>query len=102
MVPRLTRVVFVFNPNISRYSDAYVQTAQAAAPSLALEVSTAPTHGDGDVEAVIAGLAKNPSIGLIFLPDVFAVVHHQQIVDLVTKERVPPSILFAFSQKRAA
>jgi len=39
---------------------------------------------------------------LIFLPDVFAVVHHQQIVDLVTKERVPPSILFAFSQKRAA
>jgi putative tryptophan/tyrosine transport system substrate-binding protein len=46
-------------------------------------------RNDGEIEGVIAALAKEPGNGLIFIPDIFAVARHQQIIALVAKDSIP-------------
>src|SRR5262249_10575605 len=68
MVPSLKRVAVVFNPDTPQ-SKFYLNAVGAAASTLDLELLTTPLHNAAEIEPTIANFARQPNIGLIFLPN---------------------------------
>jgi putative ABC transport system substrate-binding protein len=62
---------------------------QAAASSLAIQISNAPVHAKDEIEGVIAAQARNPGGGLIVMPDSFHVVNRELIIALAARYGVP-------------
>jgi ABC-type uncharacterized transport system substrate-binding protein len=89
MLPSLTRVALVFNPETSPESKLFVSAVEAAAPSLGVEVMTAPVHSTAEIEATLARLSREPNIGLIFPTGVFMGLRAKLIVETVARYRLP-------------
>jgi putative ABC transport system substrate-binding protein len=89
MAPSIARVAIVFNPEFSPQSKRYVRAAEAAAPSLGVEVMTAPVHSTPEIEATLARLAREPNIGLIFPTGAFMGSRAKLIVETVARYRLP-------------
>lgn len=90
VAPRVVRVSLMFNPATAPGGGLnYVRLAEAAAPSVGVQVSAAKVHDVGDIERGIAAIAGEANGALITLPDVFLTVHRELIVELVSRYRVP-------------
>src|SRR5262249_34919939 len=59
-----------------------------AAPSLGVEIILRPVHNAADVESTLASLAREPNIGLVFLPDTSGALRGG-IVATVAQYRLP-------------
>jgi len=89
IAPRVSRVAFLFNPATTPYRDIYLKPFKAAAESLAVEAIAAPVHDRAELESVVAAHAREPSAGLIVMPDGFLNVHRAEIVALAARYRLP-------------
>jgi putative tryptophan/tyrosine transport system substrate-binding protein len=95
IVPRLARASYMFYPRADLNQIAQ-QPLELAARSHGIELIAAPTQNEADIERVIAGLAGDPTTGLIVAGDPF--FGSQRNLDLVTslavRHRVPA--IYAF------
>jgi len=89
IAPRTERVTLLFNPATTSPIQFYMSSIQAAASSLAVQVSAAPVHTKDEIEGVIAEQARDPGGGLIVMPDVFNVANRDVIIGLVARHGVP-------------
>ena len=89
MAPSIGRVVLIFNPETSPQSKLFVSAAEAAAPSLGIEVTAAPVYSSSDFQAVLARLSREPNIGLIFPQGLFTSLRAKLIVESVARYRLP-------------
>jgi putative ABC transport system substrate-binding protein len=90
IAPAIARVTIIFNPATAPSGGMeFLRFAEAAAPSVGVQLSVAPVHDSAEIERVIAAVAREPNGGLINLPDVFLVVHRELILDLTARYRVP-------------
>jgi len=88
VAPAITRVAVMFNPDTAPDRGSYfLRPVEAAAPSLHVEVVSAPVHNDAEIESAIATLV--PGTGLIVMPDIFILAHREQILALVDRHRLP-------------
>jgi hypothetical protein len=56
----------MFNPDIATAS-VYMPSLEAAARSLKVVLIMAPVHGDGEIEATINALGREPGGGLVVM-----------------------------------
>jgi putative ABC transport system substrate-binding protein len=89
LVPGLTRVAIMFNPETAPFSGNFLREIEAVASSFAVEPAAAPVHDDVEIARALASLGREPRGGLIALPEVFLVVHRESIAALAAKYRVP-------------
>ena len=89
IAPRTVRVALLFNPATVVPLKIYMPSIQAAASSLAIQVSTAPVHAKDEIEGVIAAQARNPGGGLIVTPDSFTTANRELISALAARYGVP-------------
>jgi len=89
LVPRVTRIAFVFNPVTAPYFEYYLSPFKNAAPSLSVEAIAAPVHNLTELESIIAAQAREPQGGLIVMPDPFLNGHRAEITSLAARYRVP-------------
>jgi putative ABC transport system substrate-binding protein len=89
IAPRTVRVALLFNPATAVPLKIYMPSIQAAASSLAVEVSAAPVHAKDEIEGVIAAQARSPGGGLIVMPDVFTTENRELISALAARYGVP-------------
>lgn len=90
IAPSLSRVAFVINPKTAAYYDYYLRAAQAAASSLAIELVFAPIENSAaDIERAIGSFAHAPNGGLLLPPDTNTNLHHDLIIGLATRHRLP-------------
>src|SRR5262249_34447360 len=89
MVPTLQHVAVVFNPETSAQSQHFLRAIRAVAPSVGVEVTTAPVHSTAEIEAAIAAVSRKPNGGLIFPTDSFTQVHAPLIAEVTARLRVP-------------
>jgi putative tryptophan/tyrosine transport system substrate-binding protein len=90
IAPRITRAAAMFNPDTSPDGGAFFVTEfEAAARLLKVATIAAPVSSDADIEAVIAGLGREPDGGLVVTPDVFTVNHRASIISLASQYNVP-------------
>jgi putative ABC transport system substrate-binding protein len=92
--PGISRVVLLFNPEMSPQYFLYLRAFEAIPRSVAVEVTAAPVRDTGEVEAAFAKLGREPGGGLIVAPDVFTVVHHQLFIRLAQQHRLPAIYLY--------
>ena len=101
IAPDITRVAFLFNPQTAAGGGSYfLRPIDAAASTLKLKVVMALVHDDEEIEAAFAALSREPSSGVVLLPDVFTVAHHQQVIALAERYRVPTVYSYRFMVER--
>jgi putative ABC transport system substrate-binding protein len=88
ITPGLKRAAIMFNPDTAAAS-AYMPSLEMAAPSLRIVLSTAPIHGDVEIETTITTLGSEPGGGLIVMPDFFTTAHRASIILAAARNKVP-------------
>ena len=94
--PRVTRVALVFNPKSAPYADLFLRPVEAAAPSFSVSPIAAAVRDPADVDRVFKALAREPSGGLMVLPDISMTNYREAIVALAARHRVPAIYPFRF------
>jgi putative ABC transport system substrate-binding protein len=90
MAPGVRRVGIMFNPEPGAGGGLYfVQPAEAAALSLAMEPVRLMVQSPTDIERSLEAFAREPSGGLITPPDTVTNLHRNLIVTLAARYRLP-------------
>jgi putative tryptophan/tyrosine transport system substrate-binding protein len=88
IAPGLKRAAIIFNPGTAPVS-AFMPSFETAARSLNVVPTIAPVHGDGEIEAAIIALGREPGGGLVVFSDVFTVEHRAPIISAAARNNVP-------------
>jgi putative ABC transport system substrate-binding protein len=87
--PRLVRVAFIANPKFRGYNY-FRRFAEAAAPSLALELVPSPISNEAaDVERAIESFARISDGALLVVPDATIRAHRDLVIALAARLRLP-------------
>lgn len=89
IAPQVTRVAVMFNPQTAPYAEIYLRSMETAGTKFGVTPFASPVHHEADIEAVIAGLGREPGSGLIAMTDSFMTVHRKAIVELAMRHKVP-------------
>jgi len=96
IAPQVARVVLIFDPDTVPYA-AFVHSAEAAAPSFAVQTFPPPVHDPTEIETVIKAFAQEPNGVLLVLPDITMNIHRQRVIGLAAKYRLPAVYGFRFA-----
>jgi putative tryptophan/tyrosine transport system substrate-binding protein len=88
IAPRLARTALMADPK-SPVFDYFVRSANAASPSLAIEVVPGPVENAADIERVFDAFARQSDGGLLLPPDITTLTHRDLIVALAARHRLP-------------
>src|SRR5262245_29315612 len=101
IAPQITRIVFLFNPQAAAGGGSYfLRPIDAAASTLKVKAVMALVHDNDDIEAAFAALAGQSGVGVVLLPDIFTVAHHQLAIALAARHRVPTIYPYRFMVER--
>jgi putative ABC transport system substrate-binding protein len=89
IAPRVARVTLLFNPPTATFVEGYLNPFKAAAASLGAEAIVAPVNDMPGVESLVTTEAREPSSGLVVIPDAFTVGHRAEITALAARYHVP-------------
>jgi putative ABC transport system substrate-binding protein len=88
IAPRLARAAVMGNRKAASL-DYFMRSAQAVAPSLAVEVVANHVETAADIERAIESVARVPDSGLILPPDSTTIAHRDLIIALAARHRLP-------------
>ena len=94
IAPDIERVGFILNPETPP-NVGFLQTAEAAAPVLKINVSALGVHNRDEIERAVTGFADEPKGGLIVAPHAITVTNSELIVELAARHRLPSIYPFA-------
>jgi len=89
ITPPVARVAVLYNPATAPFAGLMMRAIEGAALSLAVTVRAAPVHDDAEIEAILAGLAREERGGLLVLPESFTNTHRAAIVASAARHRLP-------------
>jgi putative tryptophan/tyrosine transport system substrate-binding protein len=93
IAPRIARAALVGDPNTPTY-DYFMRTAEAVAPSLAIELVPSPVQTTADIERAIESFARAPDGGLFLPPNNTTFLHRDRIIALAARHRLPAVYAF--------
>jgi putative ABC transport system substrate-binding protein len=94
--PAIRRVAMLYNPATAPFAAYFLQPFEAAGPELAVQTSAVPINSDADVERAMTALASQPGGAFVVLPDAFAIIHRNRIVELAARYRLPAVYPYRF------
>jgi putative ABC transport system substrate-binding protein len=96
ITPPVAHVAVLFNPATAPYAGLMMRAIEDVARSLAVTARAAAVKDDAEIEAMMAGLAREERGGLLVLPGVFPNVHSNAIVTLGARHRLPAIYPYRF------
>jgi ABC-type uncharacterized transport system substrate-binding protein len=96
VAPAVTRVDFMFNPDMSAYYDQFLPDFEADARQYPIKLTVARVGTAAEIDAAIAKLAAAPGGGLMVPPDAYTLVHRDLIVRSTAQHRIPA--IYAYRQ----
>jgi putative ABC transport system substrate-binding protein len=87
--PRIARVAVIYNPQTAPFAGLFLRSVQSAAPTFTVETVAMPIRSDAEIEAALTMFARQPSGGLIVIPDSFTAQHRDLIIALAARHRLP-------------
>jgi putative tryptophan/tyrosine transport system substrate-binding protein len=96
IAPPVAHVAVLSNPATAPYAGLMLHAIEEAAPSLGVSVRAAPYRDDAELEAIMAGLAREEQTGLLFLQDFFVIAHRNDVVALAARYRLPAVYPYRF------
>ena len=88
IAPSLTRVAVLRDPAIATGGGQFA-AVQSGAPSLRVEVSPINVRDAGEIERTVTAFARAPNSGLIVTRSGLAHVHHDLIIKLAARHKLP-------------
>jgi ABC-type uncharacterized transport system substrate-binding protein len=73
----------------------WLESVEAAATPLGVQITAAPIRAAADVEAAISTIAALPNGGLIVQPDAYTSANRRLIIDLTARYRLPAVYAYA-------
>src|SRR5262245_47020254 len=89
VAPAITRVGFIFNPDMSAYYDQFLPTFETDARQYSIRLTVARVATKAEIDAAVAKLAAEPGGGLMVPPDAYTLVHRDLIVQSAAQHRIP-------------
>jgi putative ABC transport system substrate-binding protein len=89
IAPEIARAGIVYNPDQGTMSMPLLQAINVSAQRIAVELVDLPIRDEDEIELVIAKLASNPNVGLVFPSDLFTVAHRARIIAVTNGHRIP-------------
>ena len=90
IAPATTRVAILGNPMTAVYYDYWLHVAEAAAPSLGVELIPSRVKDNAaDIERAVTAVAAAPNAGLAVMPDTTTSIHRDLIIALAARYRLP-------------
>jgi putative ABC transport system substrate-binding protein len=86
---RISRVLYLRSRQSGVATEALLERVMEDARVAGLTVTDAPAQNPAEIEGAIQAFAASPDGGLLVAFDAFTAVHHQLIVDLAARCRVP-------------
>jgi putative ABC transport system substrate-binding protein len=100
IVPGLKRTAIMFNADrfstLPAAAPVFMPSLETAARSLKVEPIMAPVHGEGEIEAAIIALGREPGSGLVVIPDVFLNAHRALIISAAARNNVPAVYAYSY------
>lgn len=87
LIPDLTHVGILYNPDTTAYAPPLVAAARAAAGSV--EVIECHAHSDSEIETALSSLSRQPHGALIVIPEPFTNAHRDQIIAQCAQSGLP-------------
>jgi putative tryptophan/tyrosine transport system substrate-binding protein len=87
IAPFVRRVGLIHNPATAPLG--FFRALNELSPSASVDLIRAPVHNASDIDAAVAGFARESNTGLIIMPDTFNDANHEQIAGLVIRYRLP-------------
>jgi putative ABC transport system substrate-binding protein len=94
LVPGVTRVAFLFHPELGAFHSHWLHSVEAAAATLGVKATAAPVRAAADVERVISAIAAAPNGGMVVQPDPYTLANRKLIIELAARYRLPA--IFAY------
>ena len=88
IAPQATRIAFIYNPS-NPGAKVTLQSTRSAAGQFSFDVLDTPVRDIAEIEAGIAGLAREPGGALLVPPDPFSNGHRKRIVELAARDQLP-------------
>jgi putative ABC transport system substrate-binding protein len=88
IAPSVARIAIVFNPD-NPGNRRLATWAVDAASKLAVDAVTAPLRQPAEIEAAMEEWGRDPTYGLVVLPDPSTTSHRKLIVELAARHRLP-------------
>jgi putative tryptophan/tyrosine transport system substrate-binding protein len=92
--PRITRVIYPFNP--ATLPAFFPPSVEAAAPTLSLKTVAAEVRSPAELNLAIETFAREPNGALLVMPDVFILAYRDQLVALAARYRLPALYPFKY------
>jgi putative ABC transport system substrate-binding protein len=90
IAPHLARAALVGNPKTAVYYDYLLRAAEAAAPSLGIELVPGRVENTAaDIERAVAAIARLPNSGMVVLPDSTTSINRDLIAALAARYHLP-------------
>jgi putative ABC transport system substrate-binding protein len=87
IAPFVRRVGLIHNPATA--PPGFLRALDELSTSASVELIRAPVHNPSDIDAAVAGFAREDKTGLMIMPDTFNDANHGQIAGLVARYRLP-------------
>ena len=95
IAPQATRIAFIYNRS-NPGAKVTLQSIQSVAGQFSFDVLDMPVRDLAEIEAGIAGLAREPGGALLLPPDPFTVGHRKRIVELAARAFADEGGLLAY------
>jgi putative ABC transport system substrate-binding protein len=89
MVPGLTHISLIFNPDTAPQSKFFLSSVEAVAPALGVDVTAMPIRNTADYEPVMEKVARQPNSGVVFPTDSFTFANRNLVVAAAARHRLP-------------
>jgi putative tryptophan/tyrosine transport system substrate-binding protein len=89
VMPNLSRVVLMFNPDTAPFFEVYLRSFKALPQQTSVEVEAVHVRSVADVELAVAKLGAEPGSGLIAAADGFIIAVRGVILKAADQHRVP-------------
>jgi putative tryptophan/tyrosine transport system substrate-binding protein len=93
--PQVTRVGVLYDPE-NPTTAGYLQTMEAAALSVRMQLFPLPVRNRAEVAKAIDGLPRNPDSGLVLLPGPVGAANRDIIITLADRHRLPAVYPFRY------
>ena len=89
IAPHLGSITVIFNPDTAPFTGMFLPSMETARASSSFELIVSPVRNEAEIDRAIAAAGRQPSGGLIVMPDSFLSSRHEMIVALVANQRLP-------------
>jgi putative ABC transport system substrate-binding protein len=89
LLPKAVRVAVLLNPANGPSAESTLRAVQEAAPILGLQIQVLNATTIGEIDAVLATLARERPDALFVAPDAFFLSRRVQFTTLATRDRIP-------------